>query len=169
MRVGDHKLGLLPIEGQEKLIMNIGNEHFERIKDISLNQFEEEDRDQLIAVLGLNAQNRFYRYLLLSTISQLWRDYLTEVEGLRVAVKMEAYGQRDPLVAYKSRASQLFSDLLANIRSNVVQHMFHVRLINDEDLRKIRPGLQMGASEDQSSRKAGATSGKRKKKSRKRH
>ena len=43
---------------------------------------------------------------------------------------------------YKNKASQLFTNLLADIRSSVVDHMFHVRLISDSDLRKIRPGLQ---------------------------
>lgn len=169
MRIGDHKLGLLPDEGQEKIKAKIGEDHFARIKDTSLNQLDDADRELLIQVLGENAQNRYYRYLLLSTISQLWRNYLTEVEGLRVAVKMEAYGQRDPLVAYKGRASQMFSELLGNIRSSVVDHMFHVRLINDEDLRKIRPGLRSEESELQTSREAPQSSKKRKKKSRKRH
>jgi len=169
MRIGDHKIGLLPKDGQEKIKAKIGEDRFYRLKDVSLNQMEDDDREALIEVLGENAQNRFYRYLLLSTISQLWRNYLTEVEGLRVAVKMEAYGQRDPLVAYKGRASQMFSDLLANIRSSVVDHMFHVRLIDDDDLRKMRPGLRSEESELRTSQKDSPSAGKRKKKSRKRH
>ena len=68
------------------------------MKDQSLTQLAEDDQEKLIEILGRNAQNRYYRYLLLSTISKLWRTYLTEVEALRVAVRMEAYGQQDPLV-----------------------------------------------------------------------
>jgi hypothetical protein len=63
----------------------------------------------------------------------------------------------------------MFSELLGNVRSSVVDHMFHVRLINDEDLRKIRPGLRSEESELQTSREAPQSSKKRKKKSRKRH
>lgn len=166
MQVGDHKLGLLPEEGQEKIIEKIGHEAFSRLKDMSLSQMTEEDQEKLVEVLGRNAQNRFYRFLLLSTISQLWRSYLTEVEGLRVAVKMEAYGQRDPLVVYKDRASQQFRELLSNIRASVVDRMFKVRLIDDADLRKLRPGL---SEQDGSQPKSQPAEKKQKKKSRKRH
>jgi preprotein translocase subunit SecA len=46
------------------------------------------------------------------------------VEGLRVSIGMEAYAQRDPLVQYKSKASELFRSLLADIRSAVISRMY---------------------------------------------
>jgi preprotein translocase subunit SecA len=167
MRVGDHKLGLLPEEGQNKIVEKVGSEDFGRLKDLPLNQMTEEDQKTLVEVLGRNAQNRFYRFLLLSTVSQLWRSYLTEVEGLRVAVRMESYGQQDPLVVYKSRASEQFTNLLSNIRVNVVDRMFKVRLIDDADMRKLRPGLIEQESPQGDSKPAEKKS--KKKKSRKRH
>ena len=69
-------------------------------------------------------QNEIYRSLLLSAISDQWVEYLTKVEGLRVSIGMEAYAQRDPLVQYKSQASELFRELLADIRSAVIGRMF---------------------------------------------
>ena len=44
-------------------------------------------------------------------------DYLTKVEALRVSIGLEAYAQRDPLVQYKGKASELFHQLLADVRS----------------------------------------------------
>jgi len=170
MQVGDHKLGLLPKEGQEKIVDRLGQEDFDRLKDLSLNQMNDADQERLVQVLGRNAQNRYYRFLLLSTISRLWRSYLTEMEGLRVAVKMEAYGQQNPLVVYKGRASELFTNLLANIRATVVDRMFHARLIDDSDLRKIRSGLQSDLSGQQEQENKQQSDEKQpKKKHRKRH
>ena len=40
---------------------------------------------------------------------------------------MEAYAQRDPLVAYKGKASELFKELLADIRMGVINRMFNVQ------------------------------------------
>ena len=37
---------------------------------------------------------------------------------------MEAYAQRNPLVVYKTRAAELFSELLKNIRRAVVERIF---------------------------------------------
>jgi preprotein translocase subunit SecA len=51
-------------------------------------------------------------------------DYLTRVEGLRVSIGLEAYAQRDPLVQYKSQASELYQQLLEDIRSQVINRVF---------------------------------------------
>jgi len=37
---------------------------------------------------------------------------------------LEAYAQRDPLVQYKTQASQMFQDLLSDIRSLVISRVF---------------------------------------------
>jgi preprotein translocase subunit SecA len=68
-----------------------------------------------------------YRQLLLSVITELWVDYLTQMEALRVSIGLEAYGQRDPLVQYKSKASGLFQDLFRNMRLGVLTRMFTYR------------------------------------------
>jgi len=49
------------------------------------------------------------------------------VESLRVSIGLEAYAQRDPLVAYKSQASELFTNLLRDIRAGVIMRAFNYR------------------------------------------
>jgi len=88
------------------------------------------DREQIILVmdeLGRRAITEVYRQLLLGVITELWVDYLTQMEALRVSIGLEAYGQRDPLVQYKSKASELFQDLLKDMRSGVISRMFIYR------------------------------------------
>jgi preprotein translocase subunit SecA len=46
------------------------------------------------------------------------------VEALRVSVGLEAYAQSDPLVKYKSQASEMFQTLLADIRAGVIGRIF---------------------------------------------
>ena len=65
-----------------------------------------------------------YRRILLGAITELWVDYLTRIESLRVSIGLEAYGQRDPLVQYKSKASEMFQELLQDIRTAVISRMF---------------------------------------------
>jgi preprotein translocase subunit SecA len=62
--------------------------------------------------------------LILAVGDRLWVDYLTQMEGLRTAIGLEAYGQRDPLVQYKSRAFDMFSHLQSDIRAAVVARLF---------------------------------------------
>jgi preprotein translocase subunit SecA len=74
--------------------------------------------------LGHRIQTQIYRQVLLGAITELWVDYLTRVEALRVSVGLEAYAQSDPLVKYKSQASEMFQSLLSDIRAAVIGQIF---------------------------------------------
>jgi hypothetical protein len=71
--------------------------------------------------------NEVHRQLLLSAFSELWVEYLTKVEALRVSIGLEAYAQRDPLVQYKGRASEMFAQLLEDVRGLVIGRAFASR------------------------------------------
>jgi len=77
--------------------------------------------------LGRQGLTKIYRQLLLSVISNLWVEYLTQVEALRISIGLEAYAQRDPLVQYKSKAFEMFQQLLSDMRMSVVTRMFTFR------------------------------------------
>jgi len=84
----------------------------------------EPDREKLVAALGHYVLNEVHRQLLLNAITELWVDYLTRVEALRVSIGLEAYAQRDPLVQYKAQASALYQQLLEDIRGMVINRIF---------------------------------------------
>jgi len=84
----------------------------------------ESDRESLIQAIGSYVLNEVKRQLLLTSITELWVDYLTKVEALRVSIGLEAYAQRDPLVQYKGRASELFQQLLSDVRAAVIGRVF---------------------------------------------
>ncbi|HEY5982306.1 MAG TPA: hypothetical protein VIU38_02445 [Anaerolineales bacterium] len=85
---------------------------------------DEVDREKLLQAIGSYVLNEVKRQLLLSSITELWVDYLTRVEALRVSIGLEAYAQRDPLVQYKGRASELFQQLLGDVRAAVISRVF---------------------------------------------
>jgi SecA Wing and Scaffold domain/SEC-C motif len=68
--------------------------------------------------------NDMLRELMLSVVTNLWVEYLTAIESLREGIGLQAFGQRDPLVEYKRRAYEMFQDLYARIRSQVVTYVF---------------------------------------------
>ena len=84
----------------------------------------ESERETLVQAIGSYILNEVKRQLLLSAITELWVEYLTKVEALRVSIGLEAYAQRDPLVQYKGRASELFQQLLADVRAAVIGRVF---------------------------------------------
>jgi preprotein translocase subunit SecA len=74
--------------------------------------------------VGRRVQSQIYRQVLLGAITELWVDYLTRVEALRVSIGLEAYAQSDPLVKYKGQASVMFQTLLGEIRAGVIGRIF---------------------------------------------
>ena len=110
--------------GIKGLRRTLGDNHFETIHTQPLKNLEGDERVVVIVELGRQALTEVYRQLLLGVISELWVEYLTNMEALRVSIGLEAYGQRDPLVQYKNRAFEMFQELLANMRLGVVTRMF---------------------------------------------
>ncbi len=112
---------------QQHLATVFGDERFQEIKTQALNDLDNGEREQAIELLGREALTEIYRQLLLNVTSELWIDYLTSMEALRISIGLEAYAQRDPLVQYKNRAFGLFQELLNNMRLGVVSRMFTYR------------------------------------------
>ncbi len=105
----------------------LGEEHFTEIQDQPLLNLPMDERLRVVDELGRQSLTEIYRQLLLGVISELWVEYLTNMEALRVSIGLEAYAQRDPLVEYKNRAFSMFQELLENMRSGVVTRMFTYR------------------------------------------
>lgn len=64
------------------------------------------------------------RFFILQQIDTLWREHLQQMEALREAIGLRGYGQRDPLIEYKSEGYELFLEMMTNIRRNVVYALF---------------------------------------------
>lgn len=107
-----------------RLLSIIGDDQFALYNSRPLDALSEEETVELQHLLGTLAQNELYRELLLRVITDQWVEYLTKVEALRISIGMEAYAQRDPLVQYKSKATDLFQELLADIRLAVTTRVF---------------------------------------------
>ena len=65
------------------------------------------------------------RGLVLRTMDRLWICHLTEIDGLRQGVGLQAYGQQDPLVTYKREAFDMFDQLVAALRREVSAAVMH--------------------------------------------
>jgi len=64
------------------------------------------------------------RYIMLNAVDRLWQEHLYAMDGLREAVGLRAYGQKDPLVEYKNEAFKVFSELMSSIRLEILNNLF---------------------------------------------
>jgi preprotein translocase subunit SecA len=87
----------------------------ERIKQAYQQKVSHEESE---AVAGLE------RYVILNAIDRLWQEHLYAMDGLREGIYLRSYGQKDPLVEYKAEAYDMFSELMANIKNEVLSNLF---------------------------------------------
>ncbi len=64
------------------------------------------------------------RYIILNAVDRLWQEHLYAMDGLREAVYLRAFAQKDPLVEYKNEAFSMFSELMDNIKGEVLTNLF---------------------------------------------
>jgi preprotein translocase subunit SecA len=113
---------------RESMLRELNHDIYEKLANgQSIASLDESFQAQIAAVLGSRLLTESYRRLILSVGDRLWIDYLTQMEALRTSIGLEAYAQRDPLVQYKSRAFDMFAELLATMRAGVITRMFRVR------------------------------------------
>ncbi len=64
------------------------------------------------------------RYIILNAVDRLWQEHLYAMDGLREAVYLRAFGQKDPLVEYKNEGYSMFVELMENIKSEILTNLF---------------------------------------------
>jgi preprotein translocase subunit SecA len=89
------------------------------------------------------------RQVMLSVIDNLWVRHLTDLDNLREGIGLRAYGQQDPLVAYKKEAHEMYQDLLATIQHDIVHRIFRpvgIKIQRPRPVREMRTNLEGGGA-----------------------
>ena len=68
------------------------------------------------------------RVVLLKVIDRKWMDHIDDMDQLRQGIGLQAYGQRDPLVEYKTRGFDMFDHMISGIQEDTVRLLYHVRI-----------------------------------------
>ena len=80
--------------------------------------------EQKAALENPDALRGLERYIILNAVDRLWQEHLYAMDGLRDAVYLRAFGQKDPLVEYKNDAYAMFVDLMDTIKAEVLNNLF---------------------------------------------
>ncbi len=80
--------------------------------------------DKKAAMEHAEALRGLERYIILNAVDRLWQEHLYAMDGLREAVYLRAFAQKDPLVEYKNEAFSMFSELMDSIKVEVLNNLF---------------------------------------------
>ncbi len=151
-RLANARLPELEPALRDTLCSLLGEETCASLQTQPLQSLEREQIVKILDELGRRSLTELYRQLLLGVITELWVDYLTQMEALRVSIGLEAYGQRDPLVQYKSKAFEYFQTLFKDMRSGVISRMFIYR---PRDMSSVQSEMHREASTEELQVEAG--------------
>ncbi len=158
----------LGARAQRGLRNALGAEVYQQYENTPLGEFPEDYHETIQFELGRQRLTERYRQLLLHVISGAWVEYLTKIEALRIAIGLEAYAQRDPLVQYKGKAHELYQELLRDIRAGVITRMFVFQGGAQVEVSSLPKASDASAAPAPSTDETTNTQGKSKKKKKKR-
>jgi preprotein translocase subunit SecA len=120
----------LPRELSVEALGRMGREEIaERLIAYAHAEYERREREMGVdPQTGEPRMRLLERLLMLKTIDDLWVQHLTEMEAMREGIGLQAYGQIDPLVAYKREAYDMFEQLQRTIRGTIVHTIYNVQL-----------------------------------------
>ncbi len=117
--------------------------------------------DKRTGEFGAELLHKLERTIMLRTIDEHWVEHLTSMDNMRQGIGLEAAGQRDPLVAYKRQAFQMFTSLDTTIKSTVARTIFRVALTQQPPPTQTPQTNAVKADADVSTQKASAVASKR--------
>ena len=105
----------------------------EQLLELAERLYEEKERH-----LGAKDMRQLERLVMLRAVDSLWIRHLTGLDDLREGIGLRAYGQQDPLVAFKKEAHEMYADLLAAIQHAIVGDIYRVSLVREPQPRPMR-------------------------------
>jgi len=64
------------------------------------------------------------RLIVLNALDRLWQEHLYNMDQLRDGIGLRAYGQKDPLVEYKTEAFAMFDEMQDNVKNEIANNVF---------------------------------------------
>ncbi len=96
--------------------------------------YKKEDFERKEREIGSEKLLEVSRFIFLKTMDLLWIEHLENMEHLRDSVKLRTYGQRDPLIEYKSEAHKMFKNLLGFLDQAIAQQIMKMKLQTKDSL-----------------------------------
>jgi preprotein translocase subunit SecA len=87
------------------------------------------------------------RAVMLRVVDNLWVRHLTDLDVLREGIGLRAYGQQDPLVAFKREAYEMYNQLLQTIQHDIVHAIYHAQFValpQPRPMQAVHPGSDGG-------------------------
>ena len=96
------------------------------------------------AEYGAETMRELERVIMLRVVDEYWMDNIDAMDDLKQGIGLRAYGQHDPVIAYKEEGYQMFEAMVSAIREETVSRLFRVRIRAKEEIKRQRVAKETG-------------------------
>lgn len=82
-------------------------------------------------------------YIMLQIIDSKWKEHLHGLDDLKEGINLRAYGQRDPIIEYKTEAFKMFQSMVDSIKEESIEFLFRVQSVKEEEVKSNIPSKGM--------------------------
>ena len=86
------------------------------------------------------------RVVMLRVVDEYWMDHIDAMDDLKQGIGLRAYGQHDPVIAYKEEGYEMFQAMITAIREETVRRMFLVRIAPQQEVKRERVAKETGTA-----------------------
>ena len=140
------------VEGEDGKSINIEALNTEITNEFGLDMYDfiklhENDSNAIIEELEKQATDKYQakeeeitsekmreleRVVMLKVVDEKWMNHIDNMDELKNGIGLRAYGQQDPVVKYRMEGMDMFEEMIANIKADVVKILMNIRKQNGE-------------------------------------
>jgi preprotein translocase subunit SecA len=100
--------------------------------------------EQKMSVMPDEQRSEIERVLYLQIVDNSYREHLYSMDTLKTGIGLRGYNQKDPLVEYKKESYNMFIELIASIKYEIIRILFSIQLRDEEqeELEKLKEQMQ---------------------------
>ena len=103
----------------------------EKLYTIALERYEKKEAAYTAPVM-----RELERVVMLRVVDEYWMENIDAMDELKQGIGLRAYGQHDPVIAYKEEGYEMFQAMVAAIREETVRRMFLVQLRAKQEVKR---------------------------------
>ena len=91
------------------------------------------------------------RVVMLRVVDEYWMDNIDAMDDLKQGIGLRAYGQHDPVVAYKEEGFQMFEAMIQAIREETIRRMFLVQIRTNQEVKREKVAKETSTASEKGS------------------
>ncbi len=93
------------------------------------------------------------RVVLLRVVDTKWMDHIDDMDHLKRGIGLRAYRQQDPAQAYQFEGSEMFEEMIYNIKLETIKYLFHVQIQKAPERERVVKETHTNQADDDSVKK----------------